>query len=187
MLTAKDIITDKDIKIREKSEDVKLPLDREDRELAQSLLDYVVNSTDEELQEENALKPAVGISAIQIGIPKRILAIAYKEEDEEGEGEEVRYLLANAKIIRHAVRTVYLKGGEGCLSVEDEHEGFVQRAYKVTIRAYDILAEAEVVIEAEEYLAIVLQHEIDHFNGILYYDHINKTDPYYIPNNSVEI
>ena len=188
MLTAKDIITDKDTKIREKSQEVKLPLNAEDEELAKALFEYVVNSTDEQLQEENDLKPAVGISAVQIGTPKKILAIAYDEEDEEGNKTgEVRYLLANAKIIRNTVRTVYLAGGEGCLSVEDDHEGYVQRAYKITVKAYDILAKAEVLIEAEEYLAVVLQHEIDHFNGILYYDRINKTDPYYIPNNSVEI
>jgi len=187
MLTAKEIITDKDIRIKEKSQEVELPLNQVDQELAQSLLDYVVNSTDEKLQEENDLKPAVGISAIQVGLPKRILAIAYTEEVEEGPDTEVRYLLANAKIIRHSLRTVYLGSGEGCLSVEEEHEGYVQRAYKITVRAYDILAKTEVLIEANEYLAVVLQHEIDHFNGILYYERINKTDPYHIPDNSVEI
>jgi len=186
MLKAKDIVIDSNKKIREKSNDVDIPLSQSDKKLAEALLEYVLLSTIEEDQQEKQYKPAVGLAAIQVGVPKKILAIAYSEEEDEKE-VEVRYLLANAKIIRNSVRLAYLKSGEGCLSVEEVHEGYTMRYNKIKVKAYDILNEKEVVIDATGYLAIVLQHEIDHFNGILYYDHIKKENPFYIPSNSVEV
>jgi len=187
MFTSKDIIIDNNLKIREKSSEVAIPLSEEDQQIARALLDYVLTSTQEAVAESGDYKPAVGMAAIQVGIPKKILAIGYDDESAEGEKTEVRYLLANAKIIQHSLRGAYLSGGEGCLSVEEVHEGYVIRAQRIKVRAFDILANKEQVITAEGYLAIVMQHEIDHFNGILYYDRINKNDPYYRPENCVEI
>ncbi len=187
MLTSKDIVKDTDIKIKEKSSDVKIPLSADEKALAKKLLEYVVNSTNEELAEKYVLRPAVGISAIQVGVAKKILAISYEEELEDGKVELVQYLLANAKIISNSVRGCYLKSGEGCLSVDDVHEGYVVRSQRIKVKAYDIKAKKEVVINAKDYLAIVFQHEIDHFNGILYYQHINKTNPFNVPDNCLEI
>ncbi|MBQ5443716.1 MAG: peptide deformylase, partial [Erysipelotrichaceae bacterium] len=65
------------------------------------------------------------------------------------------------------------------LSVNQIHEGYVYRSARVKVKAYDLLQEKEILIKAEGYLAIVLQHELDHFKGILFYDHINKADPFY--------
>ncbi len=186
MFTAADIIVDSDKKIREKSIEVKIPLSVNDKKLATALFEYVLNSTKGNVEQGENYKPAVGIAAIQVGIPKKILAIAYDSGDEE-ENIEVRFLLANAKIIQNSVRYGYLSSGEGCLSVEASHEGYVMRAHKVKVRAFDILTNKERIIEAQGYLAIVLQHEIDHFNGILYYDRINKNNPFQILENSVEI
>ena len=47
------------------------------------------------------------------------------------------------------------------------------------VKAYDLLQDKEILIKADGYLAIVLQHELDHFKGVLFYDHINQKDPFY--------
>ena len=173
-LEAKDIIKDSNPLIRTKSENVVLPLSEEDHELALALLDHVKRSQDEEIAEAEGLRPAVGIASIQVGIPKKILAIVLPSED----GDDQVFCLANPRIVSHSVQSSYLAEGEGCLSVDEAHEGIVPRHARIKVRAYDILGEQEVEIRAESYPAIVLQHEIDHFTGTLFYDHINKKDPW---------
>ncbi|WP_445595410.1 peptide deformylase [Amedibacillus dolichus] len=137
------------------------------------MLQYVRDSQDNELAEQNGLRPAVGIAAIQLGIPKKMLAVVVP--DEEGNSQE--FALANARIVSESVQLSYLKNGEGCLSVEKEHQGLVPRHARITVKAYDLLQDKEITIKASDYLAIVLQHEIDHFSGTLFYDRINQNDP----------
>ena len=170
-----NIVNDAGTLIREKSVDVKLPLSDEDKEILMSLYKYVLDSTDEELAEKENLSPAVGIAAIQVGINKKMIAVVLR-----GENEEVvhQYALANPKIVSESVEEAYLAGGEGCLSVPEMHEGYVYRHRRVKVRGYDLLTDRNIEIKASDYLAIVLQHEIDHFNGILYYDRINKKHPF---------
>ena len=72
----KDIIQDSDTVIRKKSVNVELPLNAEDKQLLMDMLQYVRDSQDNELAEQNGLRPAVGIAAIQLGIPKKMLAVA---------------------------------------------------------------------------------------------------------------
>lgn len=170
------IIDDQNKLLREKSNNVPLPLSNEDRELLQGLYEYVLNSTDEKKAAEDNLTPAVGIAAVQVGIKKKLLAIVIRNEKAE---ILWAYALANPKIIAHSLEEAYLKSGEGCLSVPTPHEGYVYRYRRIKVRAYDLLSDSEVIIKAKDYLAIVLQHEIDHFNGILYYDHL-KADPFQI-------
>ena len=170
------IIKDDNALVREKSADVLLPVSEEDRNTLMEMLKYVDDSTVEEIAEKENLRPAVGISAIQIGIPKKMTAIILKD----GEGNKIcEYALINPKIISNSLEKAYLEAGEGCLSVNRSHEGYVYRSARVKVKAYDLLQEKEIIIKAEGYLAIVLQHELDHFKGILFYDHINKTDPFY--------
>jgi peptide deformylase len=68
--------------------------------------------------------------------------------------------------------------GEGCLSVNREVEGHVKRYARVTVEGYDIDGN-KIRIRAREDLAIAFQHEIDHLNGILFYDRIDKKKPFY--------
>ncbi len=186
MLTNKDLVKDNDIKIRNKSKDVLIPLSVEDRSLANHMMEYVVNSTNEELAEKYDLRPAVGISAIQVGVPKKILAIRFFDYIDDKE-VEVKYLLANARVVSNSVRKCYLPNGEGCLSVDQEHQGLVIRSERIKVKAYDIINDKEVVISARGYLSIVFQHELDHFTGTLFYDHINKENPMHVPDNCIEI
>ena len=188
MLINRDtIITDTDPLIREKSKDVSLPLSEEDASLLRELLQYVEDSTNEEIAEKKNLQPAVGISAIQVGIPKKLTAVVVREKDKNGEDVTHKYMLANPKVISTSVQKAYLETGEGCLSVKDEHKGFVVRSARIKVKAFDLVTNKTIEIRARDYLAIVLQHEIDHFSGVLFYDHIDENDPYAHPLDAIEI
>lgn len=173
-LNYQNIIKDNNSLLREKSEPVALPLSAENQELLTAMLTYVKDSVDPQKSQEEDLRPAVGIAAIQLGIKKQMIAVAIQNEN----GNFLEYALVNPKIISHSVQNSYLKNGEGCLSVENMHEGYVYRHARITVKAYDLLQEKEITLRAKDYLAIVLQHEIDHLSGTLYYDHIDKTNPF---------
>lgn len=181
-ITYDSIVKDTDPRLRNKSAPIDVPLKAKHLALAKRMLRYVKDSRDEEKAEKYNLRPAVGLAAPQVGEFIQIIMVMVDQE----EGEPKVYLLANPKIIAHSVQQAALKGGEGCLSVEIVHEGFVKRAARITVRAYDILAEQEVVIKEHGYAAIVLQHEIDHLNGILFYDRIDK-DPWSMSDNLIVI
>ena len=166
-----DIVKDTDAIVRTKSEIVKLPLTAEDEALLMDMISYVRASQD-----------AVGIAAIQLGVAKRMLAVVVPNDEDIDE-----YALVNPRIISESVQRAYLKNGEGCLSVEKEHEGIVPRAARITVKGYDLLQKQEITIKAKNYLAIVLQHEIDHFSGTLFYDRINKQDPWREDPNAIVI
>jgi peptide deformylase len=81
-----------------------------------------------------------------------------------------------------------LPKGEGCLSVKENHKGIVPRHTRIGVKAIDLLHDNKPIeIDAEGILAICLQHEIDHLSGVLYYDHINKDDPFKIAPNWVAV
>lgn len=170
------IIKDDDPLIRTKSKDVALPLSSEDKSLLLDMHKYVYDSTIEEIAEKENLRPAVGISAIQVGVPKKMTAIIIKDKD----GNPIYdFALVNPKIISSSIEKSYLKYGEGCLSVDGEHEGYIYRSARCKVKAYDLLSNQDIIINAKGYLAIVLQHELDHFKGVLFYDHINPKQPYF--------
>ncbi len=188
MLINRDtIIKDDNPLIRQKSEDVKLPLSKEDEDLLRALLQYVEDSTDEKKAEEMNLQPAVGISAIQVGIPKKLTAVIVNEVDKNDKPVTYKYMLVNPRIISSSLQQAYLSSGEGCLSVADSHEGYILRSARIKVKAFDLVSNKEIEIRARDYLAIVLQHEIDHFSGTLFYDHINQDDPFFAPQDAKEI
>ena len=171
------IVKDTDPSVRRKSVPVTLPLSEEDKTILKEMYQYVLDSTDEEKAKEQNLRPAVGISAIQIGIPKQLTAVVVHEIDKNDQEVTYAYMLANPRITSRSVQKAYLENGEGCLSVPEEHEGYVVRNARVTVKGYDLLSDQEVTIRARGYFAIVLQHELDHFNGVLFYDHIDPSNP----------
>ena len=158
--------------LRKKCEDVETPLSKENEKTILEMLEYVINSQDEEYVEKYHVRSGVGLAAPQIGISKKMIAIYFIDENDK----EVKYALVNPKIVSNSTRLIAIKGGEGCLSVNEDKTGYVYRYYKITVKAYDALAKKEVTINAKGYEAIVLQHEIDHLSGILYYDRINKNN-----------
>ncbi len=178
MLLMKDIIDDGDPRIRQISKEVSLPLSKEDEDLIIKMHEFIVNSQDDEISERYDIRPAVGIAAIQLGIPKRMCAIHVPTYDEDGELlKSDDFALINPKIVSYTEKKSYLKGGEGCLSVNDDVEGLVPRYAKITVKAYDALTKKDVTIVARGFLSICIQHELDHLEGKLFYDHINKKNP----------
>lgn len=172
-IASEDILMEPNDILKEKSEIVKLPLSKEDRNILRIMYNHIVDSQDEEYAEKYNVRAAVGIAAIQIGVKKRMLAI--KTIDEEN--KPVKFMLVNPEYIEKSDEISYLKGGEGCLSVEeDKYQGLVPRYYRVKIKAFNALTNKNEIIELQGYTAIVLQHEMDHLDGILYIDKINKLD-----------
>lgn len=178
------IIKDNNSLLREKSENVSLPLTKEDEDLLMDMLTYVKESTDEKIAQEKNLAPAVGISAIQIGVKKKMCAIALRDN----EGNFIyEFALVNPRIVSYSLEKTYIKAGEGCLSVAQEHEGYIYRPARIKVKAYDAIKKENVELKFKGYLAVVFQHEIDHFSGILYYDHINSENPFYEDPNAIVI
>lgn len=181
-----DIVLDSDPLLRAENVEVEVPLNKEDQEIIDNMYKYVKDSIDEEKQEKYGLKPAVGLAAPQVGYNKRMFIVRLETlEDDDIIVEE--YALVNPKIVSHSEQMSYVSSGEGCLSVEDVHEGHVYRSARITIEAYDALTKQNVTIRARGFLAIALQHEYDHLDGILFYDRIDKKDPFKIIENAIEI
>lgn len=165
------IVKDNVASLREKCEAVTTPLSKEDEKLLKEMISYLKKSQDDKYCQKHHIRSGVGLAAPQIGVNKRMFAIYYVKEN-----EVVEYGLVNPKIIQNSTRKVALKGGEGCLSVDIDHQGYVYRYDKIVMKAFDVVSNKEILIKAKGYDAIVLQHEYDHLDGILYYDRIDKQD-----------
>ncbi|MFC4353683.1 peptide deformylase [Chryseomicrobium palamuruense] len=177
MIKMKDIIRDGHPGLRSVASEVPFPLSKEDATLAKDLLEYVKNSQNPELSLEYDLRPGIGIAAPQVNKPKRIFAL-HLEED----GSKLSEIFINPKIKSHSVEKTYITAGEGCLSVDEVIEGYVPRYARITISAQNIDGE-DFTMRLKGLKAIAFQHELDHLNGIMFYDHINKNDPFSpIPN-----
>ncbi|NLD26506.1 MAG: peptide deformylase [Acholeplasmataceae bacterium] len=184
MLTYKDIIKEEDNRLREKSKQVSLPLSEEDQETLELMNEYLVNGYDDKMVESCNIRPGVGLSAVQIGVLKRMFVILAYDE-----GEKLHhYGIINPKIIAHSEEKIYLPGGEGCLSVDRAVEGLVHRHRRIKVRTnlYDFKTKtiSEEVLKLHDFIAIVFQHEYDHLNGVLFVDRIDKFNPLFVPDNS---
>jgi len=177
------IVKDNNKLLREKSLDVSLPLSSEDKETILSMLTYLKNSQDEKYKQSHPeCREGIGLAAPQIGVLKKMIVIHFFNED-----VEVTHALVNPKIVSNSVKKCYLAKGEGCLSVDKPHEGLVFRDFKIKVVAFDAVKNKNVEIIARGLEAIVLQHEIDHLYGVLFYDHINKMNPEFAPSDFIAI
>ena len=120
------------------------------------------------------LRPGTGLAFPQLGKLKRIIVIV----DEYESGKFNNYVVVNPEIISSSKEIIAADAGEGCLSVNREVEGHVPRFARVTVTGFDMDGNP-VRIRAREELSIAFQHEIDHLNGILFYDRINKKKPFF--------
>jgi peptide deformylase len=173
MLKTKDILDERDKRLRKVSNEVEFPLTNEDLDNIEKMKEYLKNSQIEELSEKYDLRPGMGLSACQLGVNKRYFVIVHQQED----GSFKEYVIINPEIISHSEELIFAYEGEGCLSVNREIQGIVARYARVTVKARDINNE-EIIVRAREELAIAFQHEIDHLNGILFYDRIDKANPF---------
>ena len=169
-----DILDDRKSKVlREKSKEVSFPMDEKDILLMNDMIMYLRLSQDEEYASRNNIRAGMGLSAVQLGILKRFFVISYKNDD--GTFEE--YKVVNPKIVSNSEELIYVEEGEGCLSINRYVEGIVPRYARVTIEYYDEFGNKKSIRVREE-IAVAFQHEIDHLNGILFIDRIDKKDPY---------
>uniref|UniRef100_A0A7C1JKI7 Peptide deformylase n=1 Tax=Thermomicrobium roseum TaxID=500 RepID=A0A7C1JKI7_THERO len=168
-MAVRTIITEGDPRLRQKSLRIRT-VDDEVRRLAQDLWDTVRAAR------------GLGLAAPQIGVLRRIIVVSippdYVEEGDPG----VELTLINPEIVRASGRQV---GLEGCLSIPGWY-GEVPRFMHVTVKALD-LDGREVRIKGSGLLARVLQHEIDHLDGILFIDRIeDRSTLRYIPDEEEE-
>jgi len=110
--------------------------------------------------------PGIGLAAIQIGEPLRVITIDVAGKDEP----KAPQLFINPEIVWSSDETSTYE--EGCLSIPEYYEE-VERPAKVRVKYFDADGKAHEV-EADGLLATCLQHEIDHINGVLFIDHISK-------------
>lgn len=182
MFTMKDIVREGHQALRKTAQEVAIPLTQEDNALLDNMMTFLKNSQDDDLAEKYQLRSGVGLAAPQLGINKRLIVIHFRDHNDK----LYSYKLINPKIRSHSVEKSYLASGEGCLSVDRAIDGFVVRNARVTLQAFD--PEGNVLkLRLKGYPAIVFQHEIDHLNGIMFFDHINKENPYFIPDNTTAI
>ena len=110
--------------------------------------------------------PGIGLAAIQVGVPKRVLVLDLAKKDEPPEPQ----FFVNPEIVWSSEeKSIY---EEGCLSIPEYYEE-VERPFRVRAKFLDRDG-APREIEAEGLMATALQHEIDHLNGVLFIDHISK-------------
>lgn len=110
--------------------------------------------------------PGIGLAAIQVGVNKSLLVYDVSPKDQE----RCLQVLINPRII--SSEGTVISEDEGCLSVPDFRSD-VKRAAAIIVEGLD-RNEKPLRIEAEGFLAVVLQHEIDHLNGILFIDRISS-------------
>ncbi|MGX7030358.1 peptide deformylase [Vagococcus zengguangii] len=183
MILMNDIIREGNPTLRETAKELTFPLSDEERQLAAEMLEFLKNSQDPQLAEEYDLRGGVGLAAPQLDIDKRMIAVHIPnpdfDENNPKSGPEITFsdVMVNPKVISHSVQLAGLEGGEGCLSVDRPVEGVVIRHFKITVTYFTVDGEAKKK-KFKGYDAMVIQHEIDHLNGVMFYDRIDPKDPF---------
>ena len=115
--------------------------------------------------------PGIGLAAVQVAIPRRLLIIDLQDPEEEG-GEPVRkpHVFINPEILHRSDEMQSYT--EGCLSIPDQYAE-VERPARVRARWLDA-DEKQHEDEFDGLLAVCLQHEVDHLNGVLFIDHLSR-------------
>jgi peptide deformylase len=152
-MALRDIIILPDKRLRAKSEPVKT-VDAEVRALVNDMFETMYKA------------PGVGLAAIQVGVPRRIVTVDTAKKDEPKNPQ----VFINPEIVWNSEEKNTYE--EGCLSIPEYYEE-VERPSEVKVRFMDIAGKTQEVA-ANGLLATVLQHEIDHTNGVLFIDHISK-------------
>ena len=133
------------------------PVERVDQDLSSFIDDMIETMYD---------APGIGLAAIQVGVPRRLLVIDVAGKDEPRNPQ----VFINPELVATGDEiSVY---EEGCLSIPDYYAD-VERPESITVKHLDRDGK-ERVTEAGGLLATCLQHEIDHLNGVLFIDHISK-------------
>lgn len=173
MLRTCDILDEKNECLRAKNTDMEFPLKDEEKKLIHDMLEHLYLSQIEEEAEKYDLRPGMGLAGPQLGVNKNFFVVCHEEE----KGVFKDYVLINPKMVSHSEELIYSSGGEGCLSVNRDVQGIVPRYARVTFEGYDVNGK-KVRYRAREELSIAFQHEFDHLNGVLFFDHIDPKNPF---------
>ena len=152
-MTIKKILTEPDPFLRQKSENVE-EVNDDIRTLMDDMLDTMYDA------------PGIGLAAIQIGIPKRVIVIDLSKNEEE----KTPMYFVNPEILNKSKEDASYE--EGCLSVPGQFAE-ISRPDKCKVKFLDYNGE-EQILEAEGLLATCIQHEMDHLEGILFIDYLSK-------------
>jgi peptide deformylase len=152
-MAIRPIIILPDARLRQPSQPVKTVDDA-----ARKLMDEMVETMHD--------APGIGLAAIQIGVPQRIVVLDLAKKDEP---PQPQYFVNPEIVWSSEEKSAY---EEGCLSIPEYYEE-VERPARIRARYLDRDG-APQEIEAEGLMATALQHEIDHTNGVLFIDHISK-------------
>jgi peptide deformylase len=155
-VSKREIITLPDRVLRTKS----APVERVDDEVRRFLDDML-----ETMYEA----PGIGLAAVQVGLPRRIVTIDVAKREDENADPSPLFLINPEVLWRSDERAVH---EEGCLSIP-EYYAEVERPASVRVRYLDRDGRLR-EIEADNILAVCLQHEIDHLDGTLFIDHLSK-------------
>ncbi len=185
MITMDDIIREGHPTLRAVAKEVSFPLSNEDKKLGEEMLTFLKNSQDPAVAEEYHLRGGVGLAAPQLDISKKIIVLHVPSNDEENPEPSLSMIMYNPKVLSHSVQEACLADGEGCLSVDRDVPGYVVRHSRISISYQDKEGQKH-KIRLKNYEAMVVQHEIDHLNGIMFYDRINEEAPFAI-DKDVEI
>ena len=179
-----DIIREGNPTLRAVAEEVTFPLSDQEIILGEKMMQFLHHSQDPVMAEKLGLRGGVGLAAPQLDISKRIIAVLVPNpEDADGnppkEAYSLQEVMYNPKVVAHSVQDAALGDGEGCLSVDRNVPGYVVRHARVTVEYFTKDGEKK-RIKLKGYNSIVVQHEIDHTNGIMFYDRINPNNPFEI-------
>ena len=152
-MALRDILTLPDKRLRQVSDPVK-KIDAGVRKLVEDMFETMYDA------------PGIGLAAIQVGAPKRVVTLDLAKKEDPRSPQ----VFINPEIVWSSPEKATYE--EGCLSIP-EYYGDVERPAKVKVKYLD-LAGAPHEVEAEGLLATCLQHEIDHLDGVLFVDHISK-------------
>ena len=152
-MALRDIIIIPDKRLRQVSEPVKT-VDAEVRTLVDDMFETMYKA------------PGVGLAAIQVAVPKRIVTVDTAKKDEPKNPQ----VFINPEILWSSDDKATYE--EGCLSIPEYYEE-VDRPAEVKVKYTDLQGEQH-EITADGLLATCIQHEIDHLNGVLFIDHISK-------------
>ena len=123
--------------------------------------------------------PGVGLAAPQVGVSERLIVVEYGDDEDETVPKKL-VVVANPEIIEPSEEVI--EGLEGCLSVPDL-VGEVERNVKIVVKGLNRYGKP-VKIKAEDWIARIFQHEIDHLDGILFTD---RTDNVWKPSDEDEV
>ena len=152
-MTIRKILTEPDPFLRQKSTNV-VSVNDEVRTLMDDMLETMYNA------------PGIGLAAIQIGVPKRVIVVDLSKEKEK----KTPLYFVNPEILTKSQKDASYE--EGCLSVPNQFAE-INRPDKCTVKFLDYDGK-EKILETEGLLATCIQHEMDHLEGILFIDYLSK-------------